>query len=74
MIAGDRDGSADLLERLLDRAPVAHPVVEHRDRGAVGSLMRSDVPLVLGTPDSVGSSATAARSARATALKIASIM
>ncbi len=64
---------ADVLERLLDRATVAHVVVDDRDarrpRGAHVS-----VPLVLGTPTSVGSTDAAARSARAKALKTASIM
>ena len=45
-VAGDRRGGADVLERLLDRAQVAHPVVEDRDPRA-HSL---SVPLVEGTP------------------------
>ena len=61
---------ADVLERLLDRAQVAHPVVEDRDPGA-HSL---SVPLVEGTPLSSGSIETATRRARAKALKQASIM
>ena len=61
------DARADVLERLLDAAAVAHPVVDERDRHV-------SVPLVEGTPVSSGSIATAIRSARAKALKQASIM
>ena len=57
---------ADVLERLLGAAPVAHPVVEQRDHVSV--------PLVDGHAASSGSMATATRSARANALKQASIM
>src|SRR5206468_11779874 len=57
----------DVLERLLDAAPVAHPVVDDADHAV-------SVPFVLGTPVSVGSMAIAARSARAKALNSASIM
>src|SRR3954451_9269954 len=59
----------DLLQRLLDRAQVAHPVVEDGDaRHSVS------VPLVEGTPLSSGSIETATRSARENALNAASIM
>ena len=57
---------ADVLERLLDAAAVAHAVVDDRDHVSV--------PFVDGTPVSLGSTATATRSARANALKHASIM
>ena len=67
VVARDHRARADVLERLLDAAPVAHPVVDDRDHA-------SSVPLVDGTPVSRGSTATAARSARANALKHASIM
>ena len=67
VIGRQLDVRADVLERFLDRAAVAHPVVDDRDR------RHDSVPLVLGTPCSVGSSATAALSARATALNAASI-
>src|SRR5215218_5328151 len=69
-VAGDRRGDADVLERLLGRAQVAHPVIEDRDPGA-HSLR---VPLVEGTPLSSGSIETATRRARAKALNAASIM
>src|SRR5207253_137548 len=74
-VGGDRRAGAGLLQRLLDRAAVAHPVVDHADpRGAWGvGRAHTSVPFVLGTPRSVGSSATAARSARAAALNAASI-
>src|SRR5262249_13577354 len=68
VVVRDRRGGADVLERLLDRAAIAHPVVDHADTGA-----HTSVPFVLGTPRSVGSSATAALSARAKDLKVASI-
>ena len=58
---------AHVRERLLDAAAVAHPVVGDRDHEV-------SVPLVDGTPVSSGSIATAPRSARANALKHASIM
>ena len=67
-VGGPRDLDADALERLLNRAQVAHPVVEDREPGHVS------VPLVDGTPLSPGSIATAWRSVRAKALKQASIM
>ena len=45
---------ADMLERLLDRAPVAHAVVDHRDRrpgrGGGSRSTHVSVPFVLGTP------------------------
>ena len=65
-VGGDHRLGADVRERLLDAAPVAHPVVGDRDHVSV--------PFVDGTPVSSGSIATAARSARASALKHASIM
>ena len=64
VVVGDHGLGADPLERLLDRAQVAHPVVE--DRAPVRH--RSSVPLVEGTPVSSGSIETASRSARANAL------
>ena len=69
-----RDGGvrADMLERLLHRAPVTHVVVDDGDPRTTAA--HTSVPLVLGTPTSVGSSATAARRALANALKTASIM
>src|SRR5205807_4630192 len=70
-IARDLSASAHPLERLLHRAAVAHPVV---DDGDARPVAHTSVPFVLGTPCSVGSSATAARSARASALNAASIM
>ena len=66
-VARDERARADVLQRLLHRSAVAHPVVDDRHRRHVS------VPLVLGTPFSVGSRATAARSARAQALNVASI-
>ena len=71
---------ADVLERLLDRAQVPHPVVQDQIRRAAAPRRgRLDahslsVPLVEGTPVSSGSIETATRSARAKALKEASIM
>ena len=59
---------ADVLERLLDRAQVAHAVVDDGDPGSSLS-----VPLVDGHLGLLGSIATAPRSARAKALKLASI-
>ena len=53
---------AHVLERLADRAEVPHPVVEDRDA-------RQRTPLVEGTPSTRSSSSTAARRARANALK-----
>ena len=76
LVAADARARADVLERLLHRAAVAHPIVDDRDLDRL--LGRVDhhvsVPLVLGTPVSVGSIATAWRSARANALNAASIM
>ena len=60
VVGGQARVCADVLERLLDAAAVAHPVVDDRDHVSV--------PLVDGMPVSVGSTATAARSARANAL------
>ena len=65
---------AEVLERLLDRPPVAHPIIDEPDHGEVGARPTYNTPFVEGTPVSVGSIATAARSARAKALKDASIM
>jgi hypothetical protein len=48
VVGGQRDARADALERLLDAATVAHPVVDDADRGHVS------VPLVDGTPVSSG--------------------
>ena len=67
-IGADVRPGTDVLERLLNGAAVAHPVIDHADQGA------HRVPFVLGTPLSSGSMATAVRSARASALKAASIM
>ncbi len=69
-VVADRRRRADVLQRLLDRAQVAHPVIEDRDPGR-HSL---SVPFVEGTPLSSGSIETATRRARAKALKLASIM
>src|SRR5262249_18322419 len=69
-IAADGGAGADVLERLFDRAQVAHPVIEDRDPRA----HEFKVPLVEGTPLSSGSIETATRSARAKALKAASTM
>ena len=71
-IASDRSPRPDVLECLFHRATIAHPVVDDGDLRTRGHAV--SVPFVLGTPCSVGSSATAARSARAKALKAASIM
>ena len=71
VIVGDLRLGADVLERLLDRAPVPHPVIDDRDPRTRGHV---SVPFVLGTPGSVASIATAARSALAVALNAASIM
>jgi hypothetical protein len=51
----------DVLERLLDRAAVAHAVVDDGDaHGVLHERAHAvSVPLVLGTPVSVGSTATA---------------
>ena len=67
VVAVMTDARAHVRERLLDAAAVAHPVVGDRDHEV-------SVPLVDGTPVSSGSIATATRSARANALKHASIM
>src|SRR3954447_8187541 len=68
-IGGDRCAGADMLERLLHRAQGPHTVAEDRDPRHPDS-----VPFVEGTPVSSGSTETATRSARAKALKDASIM
>ena len=60
VVGGQQRVGADVLERLLDAAAVAHAVVDDGDHVSV--------PLVDGIPVSVGSTATAARSARANAL------
>ena len=60
VVGGEHRGRPDVLERLLDAAAVAHAVVDDRDHVSV--------PFVDGIPVSVGSTATAARSARANAL------
>src|SRR4051794_8281710 len=73
VVAGQHDAGADPFERLLDAAAVAHAVVDDPDRRRARAHAVS-VPFVDGTPASVGSIATAARSARANALKAASIM
>src|ERR1019366_4156268 len=70
VVAAHGRGRPDMLERLLNPAPGAHPVLDPRDPG---TGPHTSVPLVLGTPCSVGSSATAARNARASALNAASI-
>ena len=62
----------DVLERLLDRAPVAHVVVDDRDARRAAPLM-SACPWCSGRRPRSGRATTAARSARANALKIASI-
>src|SRR5918996_369520 len=67
-VVGDLGTGANSLERLLDRAQVAHPVVQHHY-----VRHQVSVPLVDGTPLSPGSISTAPRSARANALKHASI-
>ena len=66
VVAGQPGVPADALEGLLDRAAVAHAVVEDPDHAV-------RVPFVDGTPASVGSIVTAARRARANALKAASM-
>ena len=68
VVGGELGGGAHVLERFPDRAEVAHPVVEDRE------AWRQRIPLVEGTPVSSGSSAAAARRARAKALKEASTM
>ena len=76
VLRADARARADVLERLLHRAAVAHAVVDDGDVHGLGEQARHavSVPFVLGTPVSVGSIATAWRSARAKALKAASIM
>ncbi len=75
VIVGDRNAGPDMSERLLHGAAVAHAVVHHGDlHGLIEQAHEVSVPFVLGTPLSVGSSATASRRARANALNAASIM
>src|SRR5262249_56414647 len=69
VVVGDDRRGPHVPERLLHRAQVAHAVVEDSDPG---SAHRS--PFVDGMPGELGSIATAARSARAKALKLASTM
>src|SRR5262249_9059923 len=69
-VRGDLDPPAHALERALGRAEVARPVVEHGDALHAGY----STPFVDGTPCTRGSSSTAARTARATALYCASVM
>src|SRR4029077_663406 len=71
-VAAHDNVGADVLERLEDRPAVAPPVVYQADAG--GRTHAVSVPFVDGTPVSVGSIATAVRSARAVALNAASIM
>src|SRR5690606_25467437 len=76
-VGGDLGLDPDVLQRLLDAAPVAHAVVDDRQSTvAERSFARHavSVPLVDGTPRSFGSIDTATRSARASALIPASIM
>ena len=79
-VGADRGARADVLERLLDRAQVAHPVVRAIDalpaaiRGRSSRSAFRAFPWCEGTPVSSGSIETATRSARAKALKAASIM
>ena len=68
---------ADVLERLLDRAAVAHAVVDDRDLDRLidrARSCRSASPSCSARRVSLGSIATAWRSARANALNAASIM
>jgi hypothetical protein len=70
VVVRDRRAGADVLEGLLHRTAVAHAVVDDSDaRTRSARRAHVSVPLVLGTPVSVGSSCAAARSARANALK-----
>ena len=76
-VAADDGARADVLERLLHRAAVAHAVVDDGDLHAArrsGRLMRSASPSCSARPSRWGRCATAWRSARANALKAASIM
>ncbi len=77
VVAADDGAGPDALQRLLDRTAVPHPVIDDGDQRRWGGWPRRHVvrvPLVEGTPVSVGSIDTARRSARAKALKAASIM
>src|SRR5207253_4052580 len=67
-VRGQLDLGTGALERADGGADVAEPVVEHDDAGRT----RHRLPFVEGTPVSRGSSATASRNARATALNCAS--
>ena len=58
MIGADHGPRSHTLERLLDRATITHAVVHDGEQGS-GHAVK--VPFVLGTPVSLGSSATAAR-------------
>ena len=72
VVRGDLAGGADPFESLLDRAQVAHPVVEQGDGRSPRGAQLVSVPLVLGTPaPSTGS--IAERRARANPLNRASI-
>ena len=75
-VAAGLHARADVLERLFGRAAIAHAVVDQPDTGGPLTRIAHEVrvPFVLGTPVSVGSIATAWRSARANALNAASIM
>ena len=64
----------DALQGAHGRADVAAAVVEDDDVGAHRGAHRQSAPLALGIPTTRGSGATAARSARATALNWASTM
>ena len=62
---------ADMSERAGERIEVAHPVIHHGDHGA----SPPSVPLVEGiSPAAAGSISQASRRARATALKMPSMM
>src|SRR5262249_2129393 len=69
-VVAHHDLGADVLERLLHRAAVAHAVVDQANAHAHAV----NVPFVDGTPGPVGAVATAAPSARAVALDAPSLM
>ena len=71
VVAREHDRGADALERLLARSGGCP---SRSRRWPIVGIRRCSVPLVDGTPVSVGSIATATRSARAKALNAASIM
>src|SRR2546429_976040 len=75
-VAAHHCAHADVLQRLLHRAAVAHAVVHHPDRAGLPARAAHvvSVPFVLGIPLSLGSLATASRRPRANALQAASIM